>query len=153
MLVKEQSQLEATSGSAELVEAARDPKEASVGDQMCHLGAQKKPQRETRWAPRLPKGIQKGSELEPLENTQIELSLQRELNPACPETPQMQPQNRVAHRGNRNEARGAQESTVRGQPGTKRLISSILRLPLDGWQFQNANCLAGGIEAGLEAVN
>ena len=42
---------------------SRDPKEISVGDQMGHLGTQKRPQRESRWAPRLPKGTKKDPKL------------------------------------------------------------------------------------------
>ena len=84
--------------------------------------------RAPKWAPEMPlvtkrkrtwvqKVSKKGSKLEHLKKSKIVFSLQRELNPACPGTPQMHPQNRVAHRKNRNEARGAQESTVREQIG------------------------------------
>ena len=52
----------------------------------------------------LQKGVRKGSKSETLEKLKIELPLQRELNPACRRTPQMEPKNWVAHRKHRNDA-------------------------------------------------
>ena len=99
---------------------AREANEASVGAY-----------RRTKWAPEVRLGTKrkqtsvqkvpkKWPKSELLKKTKIELSLQRELNPACPKTPPMEPQNWLAHRKHRNEACGAQESTVRSQAGTKR---------------------------------
>ena len=71
--------------------------------------------RKRTWVQKLSK---KGSKLELLKKSKIELSLQRELNPACPDTPNAA--SKPAHRKHRNEVRGARESIVRGQAGTKR---------------------------------
>ena len=53
------------------------------------------------------KGTKKGSKGETLKKLKIELSPARELSSAHGSTPQMEPQNRVAHREHRNEAHGA----------------------------------------------
>ena len=66
------------------------------------------------------KRFKKASKSELLKKGKIELSLQPELNPACPETPQMQPQNRVADRKHKNQVPGSQENTIRGKVGTRR---------------------------------
>ena len=95
---------------------SRDPKEASFGDQMGHLGTQKKPQRESRWAPRLPKGVRKGTKLEPLKNTKTELWLQRELNPAYSKASKSEHQNWMPQ----NEAQRTQDDGQKEPDGHKR---------------------------------
>ena len=55
----------------------------------------------------LQKGVRKGSKSETLEKLKIELPLQRELSSARDKAPQVEPQNWVAQRKHRNEARGA----------------------------------------------
>ena len=55
---------------------------------------------------RLQKGVRKGSKSETLEKLKIELSPGRELSSAHERTPQMEPENWVAHRNHKNEARG-----------------------------------------------
>ena len=100
--------------------AAREAKKASVGTHKRTKGAPEMrlaTKRKRTWVQKVPK---KGSKSELLKKSKIKLSLQRELKPARPRTPQMETQNRVAHRKHRNEAIGALGSTVRSQTGTKR---------------------------------
>ena len=60
----------------------------------------------------LQKGVRKESKSETLEKLKIELSLQRELRSAHKRAPQMDPQNWVAHRKHKNEARGELRSAI-----------------------------------------
>ena len=53
------------------------------------------------------KGIKKGSKGEALKKLKIELLPRRELRSAHKRAPQVDPQNWVAHRKQKNEARGA----------------------------------------------
>ena len=55
----------------------------------------------------LQKGVRKQSKSETLEKLKIELPLRRELSSAHERAHQVEPQNWVAHRKHRNEARGA----------------------------------------------
>ena len=61
-----------------------------------------------------------------LKKSKIELSLQRELNPACLKEPRMGLQNWVAHRKHKNEARGA-------KVGNKRDLVTAMEEP---WQHE-----------------
>ena len=99
----------ACSGDTWVKEDIKGPQEASVGDQMGHQGKPDGPSGENRWALRPPKSLQKGAKLEPLENTKIELSLQRELHLATLRTFKREPQNRAAIHGHRNEVAEVQQ--------------------------------------------
>ena len=109
---------------------SRDLKEASVGDQMGCLGTQKRPQRESRWAPRLPKGIQKGPKLEPLENTKTELSLQLELNPAYLKASKNDHQNWMLQ----NEAQRTQDNGQKGPDSQLGARWEHKRTPVPPWR-------------------
>ena len=64
------------------------------------IGDEKQANKGPTW---VQKGIRKGSKSKTLEKLKIELPLQRELSSAHGRTPQMEPQNWVAHRKHKNE--------------------------------------------------